>query len=118
MIFLLREASSSSTGGEWQVSSTTESVWEDKKNSHVVNELFKMSTSGYTAPVSTWNGTRSQLDKEVQQERREERKRHLADSSEDQGRSAKHPKVTSTFKGKSNPGYNPVQVRLAVIFFV
>lgn len=101
--------SSSSMGGEWQVSSTTESGWEEKKNDHVVNELFKMSTSGYTAPVSTWNGTRSQLDKEVQQERREERKRTLADSSEDQGR-AKHSKVTSTFKGKSNSGYNPVQV--------
>lgn len=53
---------------------------------------------------------RSQLDKEVQQEKREDRKRGLADSSMDQGR-AKHQKVSSTFdKGKSNPGYNPVQV--------
>ncbi|XP_019768454.2 ubiquitin carboxyl-terminal hydrolase 36 [Dendroctonus ponderosae] len=104
--------------GEWQVTSTTDirpqnGQWVKKRSAenskhNVVSELFKMSTSGYSAPVSTWGGNRSQLDKEVQQERREDRKRS-ADSSIDQGR-AKHAKVSSSFnKGKTNPGYNPIQ---------
>ncbi|CAG9833090.1 unnamed protein product [Diabrotica balteata] len=107
--------------GEWQVTSSTDvdqepskgNGWKSKKengqgnqgNSKVVTELFRLSHSGYSAPVSSWNGSRSQLDKEVQNERREDRKRGLADSS-DQGRT-KHIKLGSTFK--SNPGYNPVQ---------
>ncbi|CAH1171281.1 unnamed protein product [Phaedon cochleariae] len=74
----------------------------------VVQELFKMSHGGYAAPVSTWHGSRSRLDKEMGEERRDERKRHAADSS-DQGR-AKHAKTTGGSNGyKSNPGYNPVQ---------
>ncbi|XP_066138561.1 ubiquitin carboxyl-terminal hydrolase 36 [Euwallacea fornicatus] len=101
---------------EWQVTSTTDASpeqaqWKGKKSGNVVGELFKLSTGGYSAPVSTWNGNRSKLDKEVQQERREDRKRSLADSSEDQG-PAKHPKVSAIFGNggaKSNPGYNPVQ---------
>ncbi|XP_050300652.1 ubiquitin carboxyl-terminal hydrolase 36 isoform X2 [Anthonomus grandis grandis] len=113
------------TFGDWQVTSSTDVAttqkevetpkslqWDKKKidSGNVVNELFKMSTSGYSAPVSTWNGTRSQLDKEVNEEKRMERKRSLADSSVDQGRT-KHPKVNSNYnKSKSNPGYNPVQV--------
>lgn len=107
--------------GDWQVSSSTDvnhepssagKSWERKKlqmqqnSQNPVNELFKMSHSGYSAPVSSWNGTRSQLDKEVLNERREERKRSLADSS-DQGR-VKHQKLNSNYK--SNPGYNPIQV--------
>lgn len=113
------------TLGEWQVTSSTDvapkveeakrSEWGEKKKNietssgSVVSELFKMSTAGYSAPVSTWSGTRSQLDKEVAQEKREDRKRSFADSSVDQGR-VKHPKVSSSYsKNKSNPGYNPVQ---------
>uniref|UniRef100_A0A6P7FG43 Ubiquitin carboxyl-terminal hydrolase 36 n=1 Tax=Diabrotica virgifera virgifera TaxID=50390 RepID=A0A6P7FG43_DIAVI len=80
-------------------------VTPKKGKKGVVTELFRMSHSGYSAPVSSWNGSRSQLDKEVQNERREDRKRGLPDSS-DQGRT-KHIKLGSTFK--SNPGYNPVQ---------
>lgn len=107
--------------GDWQVSSSTDinhepssagKSWDRKKmlaqqnNQNPVNELFKMSHSGYSAPVSSWNGTRSQLDKEVSNERRDDRKRSLADSS-DQGR-VKHQKINSNYK--SNPGYNPIQV--------
>nr|XP_023023575.1 ubiquitin carboxyl-terminal hydrolase 36 [Leptinotarsa decemlineata] len=116
--------------GEWQVTSSTDvgqeltsdarswdgaaknepagTAQQQQQNgkSAVVNDLFKMSHGGYSAPVSSWNGTRSQLDKEVHTERREERKRALADSS-DQGRT-KHQK-TGGAGYKSNPGYNPVQ---------
>ncbi|KAJ8933865.1 hypothetical protein NQ314_013718 [Rhamnusium bicolor] len=106
--------------GEWQVTSSTDvshepssegKSWEKKKlqaqqnSQNTVNELFKMSHGGYSVPVSSWNGTRSQLDKEVISERREERKRSLADSS-DQGR-VKQQKINSNYK--SNPGYNPIQ---------
>ncbi|XP_056635240.1 ubiquitin carboxyl-terminal hydrolase 36 [Diorhabda sublineata] len=103
--------------GDWQVTSSTDvkqelskgTSWKNKKEegqgNKVVSELFRMSHSGYSAPVSTWNGSRSELDKEVQNERREDRKRNLPDSS-DQGRT-KHIKLGSNFK--LNPGYNPIQ---------
>ncbi|KAJ8968419.1 hypothetical protein NQ317_002174 [Molorchus minor] len=106
--------------GEWKVTSSTDAnhepssegkSWKKKKeqaqqcHQNTVNELFKMSHGGYSAPVSSWNGSRSQLDKEVLNERREERKRSLADNC-DQGR-VKHQKIVSNYK--SNPGYNPIQ---------
>lgn len=102
--------------GEWQVSSSTDirdhepsstgKSWKRQNGAEPVNVMFKMSHSGYSEPVMSWNGTRSQLDKEVASERREERKRPFVDSS-DQGR-VKHPKLNSNYK--SNPGYNPIQV--------
>ncbi|KAJ8924649.1 hypothetical protein NQ315_000800 [Exocentrus adspersus] len=107
--------------GDWQVSSSTDvnhepsstgKSWDrqtlqvQQNNNNPVSELFKMSHSGYSAPVSSWNGTRSQLDKEVNNERREDRKRPIVDST-DQGR-IKHQKMNSNYK--SNPGYNPIQV--------
>lgn len=103
--------------GDWQVTSSTDvkqelskgNSWKNKKEegqgNKVVSELFRMSHSGYSVPISTWNGSRSELDKEVQNERREDRKRNLPDSS-DQGRT-KHIKLGSNFK--LNPGYNPIQ---------
>lgn len=113
------------TIGEWKVTPYTPTnpsnqelpssegkSWQRKKsevdNRSTVNELMRMSHNGYGAPVSSWNGTRAQLDKEINNERREERKRALSDNS-DQGR-AKHPKLNSHGSYKSNPGYNPVQV--------
>lgn len=118
--------------GEWKVTPYTPSnnnnnasqelsaegrSWERKKSETdrgTVNELLRLSHSGYGAPVSTWNGTRAQLDKEVNNERREERKRPLSDNS-DQGR-AKHPKLNSHGSYKSNPGYNPIQVSHRYVF--
>ncbi|CAH0547126.1 unnamed protein product [Brassicogethes aeneus] len=107
--------STNSTVGDWHVTSSTdvapeltsdEKNWEKKNVSlQIVNDLFKMSHKGYSGPVSSWNGTRSILDKEINNERREERKRTISDSS-DQGRS-KNLKIASSFK--SNPGYNPIQ---------
>ncbi|RZC32168.1 ubiquitin carboxyl-terminal hydrolase 36, partial [Asbolus verrucosus] len=95
--------------GEWKVTSTEPTSqsknWTEKKQDGTVNELFKMSHSGYSAPVSSWNGTRAQLDKQISAERREDRKRSFMDSS-DQGK-VKHQKMNNSYK--SNPGYNPVQ---------
>lgn len=90
-------------------------TWDKKKSEtdkSTVNELLRMSHTGYGAPVSSWNGTRAQLDKEVNNERREERKRALSDNS-DQGR-VKHQKINSHGAYKSNPGYNPIQVILVL----
>lgn len=82
---------------------------ENRSNGEVVRELVKMSHSGYSTSVSTWNGTRALLDKEVANEKREERKRTLVDlaNSSDQGR-VKHVK-THHDHYKSNPDYNPIQ---------
>ncbi|CAG9862079.1 unnamed protein product [Phyllotreta striolata] len=111
--------------GDWHVTSSTDvgqelpsknSVWTrlkskersgTKGNNKVVDELFKLSHAGYTAPVSSWDGSKSTLEKEVQNERREDRKRGLPDSS-DQGR-VKQMKLGSATNFKSNPGYNPIQ---------
>lgn len=105
--------------GEWKVTSTEPTSqgknWTEKKQDGTVSELFKMSHSGYSAPVSSWNGTRSQLDKEVSSERREERKRAFSDNS-DQGK-VKHQKLNNNAY-KSNPGYNPVQVSIIKCEFV
>nr|XP_022901979.1 ubiquitin carboxyl-terminal hydrolase 36 [Onthophagus taurus] len=106
------------TGRDWKVTSTSEEVlsegsssWEKKNtnNRSTVNELLKMSHDGYSAPVNSWNGTRSTMDKEVKKnfyERREEdRKRSLNDSM-DQGRTKY---VKNSNGDKVNPGYNRVQ---------
>ncbi|KAK4877615.1 hypothetical protein RN001_010121 [Aquatica leii] len=98
--------------GDWKVSSSSDvvpepssegSTWESKSNP--VNELFQMSHNGYGHPVSTWNGTRSLLDKEVNNDRREERKRTMADNPEPCR--IKHPKLVSSISHNGN--YNPVQ---------
>lgn len=87
--------------------------WDKKKvqsDRGTVNELLRMSHKGYGAPVSSWNGTRAQLDKEVINERREDRKRMSSDNGE-QVRT-KHQKIHSNGSYKSNPGYNPIQVSI------
>lgn len=109
------------TVGNWKVTdannvadepSSEGKSWDKKKmqgDRSTVNELLRMSHSGYGAPVSSWNGTRAQLDKEVSNERRENnRKRPLSDTP-DQGRN-KHQKMNVNGSYKSNPGYNPIQV--------
>ncbi|XP_044753108.1 ubiquitin carboxyl-terminal hydrolase 36 [Coccinella septempunctata] len=109
---------SDAMNGIWKVSPTVENSYEPSKgtnwtessgpqNDKVVNELFKMSYKGFSS-VSTWNGTRSRLDKEVANERREERKRTIEEVSDpiDQGRK-KHVKTHNNFK--SNPGYHPIE---------
>ncbi|KAG8041228.1 hypothetical protein G9C98_002216 [Cotesia typhae] len=79
--------------------------------SDTVSHLYKMSHRGYgSSSVTTWNGSRTQMDREVDNERREERKRHFnADDEEmDRGRTKK-VKSHREYESRSNPGYNPFQ---------
>ncbi|CAG5088829.1 Similar to Usp36: Ubiquitin carboxyl-terminal hydrolase 36 (Drosophila ananassae) [Cotesia congregata] len=79
--------------------------------SDTVSHLYKMSHRGYgSSSVTTWNGSRTQMDREVDNERREERKRHFnADDEEmDRGRTKK-VKCHREYESRSNPGYNPFQ---------
>lgn len=79
-------------------------------SSSAVGELLKMSHTGYSAPVNSWAGTRAALDKEVNEERREERKRLTTCDEMDRGR-VKHIKTTNENNSNySNPGYNRLQV--------
>ncbi|KAF5301703.1 hypothetical protein FQA39_LY10634 [Lamprigera yunnana] len=100
------------TVGDWKVSSSSDVIPDrssedstSENKSNPVNELFQMSHNGYGHPVSTWNGTRSLLDKEVNNERREERKRNLPLTLEPSR--TKHPKLSSNVNHNGN--YNPVQ---------
>ncbi|XP_011313285.1 ubiquitin carboxyl-terminal hydrolase 36 [Fopius arisanus] len=79
--------------------------------SETVSHLLKMSHRGYgSSSVTNWNGNRSHLDREVENERREERKRHHDPDDEemDRGRTKKL-KNHREYEGRSNPGYNPFQ---------
>ncbi|XP_043274573.1 ubiquitin carboxyl-terminal hydrolase 36 [Venturia canescens] len=79
--------------------------------SETVSHLLKMSNRGYgTSSVPNWNGNRSHLGREVDNERREGRKRHLdPDEDEiDRGR-IKKIKTRGYETERSNPGYNPFQ---------
>jgi len=62
------------------------------ERSATVNHLLKMSHQGYGAPVATWNGEKTEIEKEVIQERREDRKRQHEEDREldmDRGRTKK-----------------------------
>ncbi|XP_050575626.1 ubiquitin carboxyl-terminal hydrolase 36 [Bombus affinis] len=79
--------------------------------SDTVSHLLKMSHRGYgSSSVTNWNGNRTHLDREVDNDRREERKRHFnADDEEiDRGR-VKKVKDHRTYDERSNSGYNPFQ---------
>ncbi|XP_034937422.1 ubiquitin carboxyl-terminal hydrolase 36 [Chelonus insularis] len=79
--------------------------------SDTVSQLFKMSHRGYgTSSVTNWNGSRAHLDREVDDERRKERKRHFnpEDEEMDRGR-IKKIKNHRNYGGRSNPGYNSFQ---------
>uniref|UniRef100_A0A1B0CTF7 Ubiquitin carboxyl-terminal hydrolase n=1 Tax=Lutzomyia longipalpis TaxID=7200 RepID=A0A1B0CTF7_LUTLO len=83
------------------------------RNTATVNHLLKTGGHrGYGASnVYSWNGQKTSLDREVQEDKKEERKRELEHQMEngdmDRGRTKKvkvhHP------PGKDNPGYNPFQ---------
>lgn len=80
-------------------------------SSDAVSHLLKMSHRGYgSSSVSNWNGGRAHLEREVDTERREERKRHLDSDEEemDRGR-VKKVKGHREYKERANPGYNPFQ---------
>lgn len=90
-----------------KISSTIETNGSSCTN-NTVSQLMHMSHSGYGTSVVTWNGDRSELDKEVASERREQFKRHRTDVDEmDRGRAKKRRQNSSV--PRSNPGYNPFQ---------
>lgn len=97
---------------DWKVTSLTDSgidsepTESNSEKSEVVSEMLKLSHNGYSAPVMSWNGKRSQVDEEISNERNLDRKRTLADISE-QGR-IKRSKVNSH---ASTSIYNPIQVK-------
>ncbi|EZA49592.1 hypothetical protein DMN91_005674 [Ooceraea biroi] len=81
-----------------------------------VSYLLKLSHRGYgSSSVTTWNGNRTQLDREVDNDRREERKRHFnADDEEmDRGRVKKVKDHSSrrSYEERSNSStsYNSFQ---------
>lgn len=58
----------------------------------VVNQLFQFSHRGYGAPVRSWNGQQTNMDRELSNERREDRKRQYEDDCDtemDRGRTKK-----------------------------
>ncbi|XP_076248250.1 ubiquitin specific peptidase 36 isoform X3 [Calliopsis andreniformis] len=78
--------------------------------SDTVSHLLKMSHRGYgSSSVTNWNGNRTHLDREVDNDRREERKRHFNPDEEeiDRGR-VKKVKDHRTYE-ESSTGYNPFQ---------
>lgn len=59
------------------------------RNNDVVNQLQKFSHRGYGAPVRSWNGQQANMERELINERREDRKRQVEDDREtemDRGR--------------------------------
>ncbi|XP_055911165.1 ubiquitin carboxyl-terminal hydrolase 36 [Eupeodes corollae] len=80
------------------------------ERSEVVNELMKQSHRGYGAPVLSWNGNKTELEKEITEEARLQRKREWEEDDEnemDRGRQkkVKQPKPQTG----STPGFNPFQ---------
>lgn len=75
--------------------------------------------SGYGQPVATWSGTRSTLDRQVAQERREERKRGADNDLDAEMDAGRMKQLCKNGNGggngigavwtKSNPEYNPIQ---------
>lgn len=115
--------STKSMVGNWQVSHTNSKVispslqghssgWKTGRNESTaaatVEQLIRLSHEGYSAPVSTWNGTRAQLDRQIANERREERKRCMMDNN-DRGK-IKHARGNNGNSFQYNSSYNPFQV--------
>lgn len=103
--------------GSWQISPNTfhgpshegQTGWR-RREREAITELVHMSHEGYSAPVTTWNGTRAALDREINNERREDRKRTLTDNNPDKCKVKQAKHTNSYMTNKSNPGYNPFQV--------
>lgn len=72
--------------------------------------LLQMSHRGYgSSSVQTWNGERTKMDKELAEEKREDRKRQFHDDREtemDRGRTKKVKKSYDDFRGRSECALN------------
>ncbi|XP_065084528.1 ubiquitin carboxyl-terminal hydrolase 36 isoform X2 [Ochlerotatus camptorhynchus] len=64
----------------------------NRNGNDVVSQLYQFSHRGYGAPVRSWNGQQTNMDRELANERREDRKRQLEDDHDtemDRGRTKK-----------------------------
>ncbi|KAG8304551.1 hypothetical protein J6590_091439, partial [Homalodisca vitripennis] len=64
--------------------------WDGSRSNGTVEFLRKNSHQGYGTNVSTWNGNRTQVDRDVENDRNQQRKRsydHMYDNEYDQGKS-------------------------------
>ncbi|XP_071579598.1 ubiquitin carboxyl-terminal hydrolase 36 isoform X2 [Temnothorax nylanderi] len=122
---------SGSSSNGWSHSETSNSTpsaaavrdFNGTNRSDTVSHLLKMSHRGYgSSSVTNWNGNRTQLDRDVDNDRREERKRHFnADDDEiDKGRTKKVKDYTNrryedrssynSFQGHQNKTWNRFNV--------
>ncbi|XP_061392793.1 ubiquitin carboxyl-terminal hydrolase 36 [Musca vetustissima] len=77
-----------------------------------VSELLKQSHRGYGAPVLTWNGQQSEIEREIITDAREQRQRDWEDDEEnemDRGRQKKVKAPKDPHANAPTPGYNPFQ---------
>ncbi|XP_055841632.1 ubiquitin carboxyl-terminal hydrolase 36 [Episyrphus balteatus] len=79
------------------------------ERSEVVNELMKQSHRGYGAPVLSWNGNKTELEKEITEEARLQRKREWEEDDENEMDRGRQKKVKAPKPQVGVPGYNPFQ---------
>ncbi|GAB0094623.1 Ubiquitin carboxyl-terminal hydrolase 36 [Sergentomyia squamirostris] len=101
------------TNGNCSGKKTPHENGTDIRNTATVNQLIKMGGHrGYGGTsVHTWNGQKTAIEKEVQEDKKEERKReleHLEENGEMDRGKVKRMKMHHP-PGKDNPGYNPFQ---------
>ncbi|XP_075224171.1 ubiquitin specific peptidase 36 isoform X1 [Lycorma delicatula] len=99
------------------VNGNSNKMWDGNRNSETVNELLKMSHRGYGTPsVNSWNGGKSEVEKEVDNDKQEQRKRshhNLYDEELDRGKVKKVKNYAYSSKSDScnsnGRRYNPFQ---------
>lgn len=89
--------------------------WDGSRNTDTVKELLRMSHSGFSDQVRTWDGGKSHLTKQVEDDKRLQRKRtadDLLDEELDKGKikKIKSVKEENRESSPSRNGYNPFQV--------
>ncbi|KFB51743.1 AGAP007521-PA-like protein [Anopheles sinensis] len=93
-------------GGGGGKTRTTNGEMTTGSGGSTVQMLLKLSHRGYGAPVKSWDGQETAMDRELASERREERKRQIEDDREtemDRGR-VKKSKGTATPNGSFGSG--------------
>ncbi|XP_077292771.1 uncharacterized protein LOC143915827 [Arctopsyche grandis] len=82
-----KSSSNKSTNGNESLNETGTSRENLLKDNEAVGQLQRLSHRGYGAPVSTWNGTHAQLNRQVFEDKKSELKRAAeADDEMDRGR--------------------------------
>lgn len=80
-----------------------------KRNDDTITQLTKLNHSGYgTSEVVSWNNTPSSMNRDIEKDHQEERKRQLEDDEElemDSGRTKKM-KYTSRYQGPPNSNFH------------